>query len=129
MRENHALGRAGKPRPAKTLSARTASQTTVRTVLSSVAARWRSLQEARRGAWAASAKAARNIPRLGQSGSLSGFLLFTKIDCTLAQFGQEQVDARQQFVLVLSERQPIAWLMVSPCEPERSARLLAALRG
>ncbi len=65
---------------------------TVRTVLSSVAARWPSLQEAERGAWAASAKLARNIPRLGQSGSLSGFLLFTKIACTLAQFGQ--VDSR-----------------------------------
>ena len=31
--------------------------------------------------------------RLGQSGALSGFLLFTKINCTLAQFGQAQVDA------------------------------------
>jgi hypothetical protein len=30
---------------------------------------------------------------LGQSGTLSGFLLFTKINCTLAQFGQTQVDA------------------------------------
>jgi hypothetical protein len=29
---------------------------------------------------------------LGQSGILSGFLLFTRINCTLAQFGQEQVD-------------------------------------
>jgi hypothetical protein len=30
---------------------------------------------------------------LGQSGALSGFLLFTKINCTLAQFGQTQLDA------------------------------------
>ena len=32
-------------------------------------------------------------PRLNQDGPLSGFLLFTKINCTLAQLGQAQVDA------------------------------------
>jgi hypothetical protein len=31
--------------------------------------------------------------RLGQSGPLTGQQLFNKINCTLAQFGQEQVDA------------------------------------
>ena len=41
----------------------------------------------------AAAKEAKSNSRLGQSGPLSGFLLFTKINCTLAQFGQEQVDA------------------------------------
>ena len=41
----------------------------------------------------AAAKEAKSNSRLGQSGALSGFLLFTKINCTLAQFGQEQVDA------------------------------------
>jgi hypothetical protein len=30
---------------------------------------------------------------LGQNGALTGFLLFTKINCTLAQFGQDQVTA------------------------------------
>jgi hypothetical protein len=39
------------------------------------------------------AKEANSNSRLGQSGSLSGFLLFTKINCTLAQFGEAQVDA------------------------------------
>ena len=62
-------------------------------ILSRVAARWRALTEAQRAAWVAAAKEARSNPRLGQSGTLSGFLLFTKINCTLAQFGQEQVDA------------------------------------
>ena len=36
----------------------------------------------------------------GQNGALSGFQLFTKINCTLAQFGQDQVDTpplRPQF--------------------------------
>ena len=41
----------------------------------------------------AAAKEAKSNPRLGQNGTLSGFLLFTKINCTLAQFGQDQVDA------------------------------------
>ena len=38
--------------------------------------------------------------RLGQSGALSGFQLFAKLNCTLVRFGQPQVDApteRPQF--------------------------------
>ena len=35
----------------------------------------------------------KSTSRLGQSGALSGFLLFTKINCTLVQFGEAQVDA------------------------------------
>jgi hypothetical protein len=72
---------------------RTPSQMSVRSILSQVAARWRALQEAQRVAWVAAAKEAKSNTRLGQSGPLSGFLLFSKINCTLAQFGQEQVDA------------------------------------
>ena len=72
---------------------RTASQMTVRTILSRVAARWRVLQEAQRAAWMAAAKEAKSTTRLGQNGTLSGFQLFAKINCTLAQFGQDQVDA------------------------------------
>ena len=79
---------------------RTASQMTVRTILSRVAARWRVLQEAQRAAWMAAAKEAKSTTRLGQNGTLSGFQLFAKINCTLAQFGQDQVDTpslRPQF--------------------------------
>jgi hypothetical protein len=72
---------------------RTASQMSVRTILSRVAARWRVLQEAQRAAWMAAAKEAKSNTRLGQNGTLSGFLLFAKINCTLAQFGEDQVDA------------------------------------
>ena len=39
------------------------------------------------------AKEAMSNTRLDQNGPLSGFLFFSKINCTLAQFGQEQVDA------------------------------------
>ena len=72
----------------------------VRDNLSRVAARWRALTETQRAAWMAAASAVKSTSRLGQSGTLSGFQLFTKINCTLAQFGQDQVDApplRPQF--------------------------------
>jgi hypothetical protein len=72
---------------------RTAAQMGVRSRLGRVAASWRALQEVQRAAWMAAAKEAKSNSRLGQSGALSGFQLFAKINCTLAQFGQEQVDA------------------------------------
>ena len=73
---------------------------TTRGILTKVSARWRALQEPQRAAWMAAAKEAKSNSRLGQSDTLSGFLLFTKINCTLAKFGQDQVDAppaRPQF--------------------------------
>ena len=72
---------------------RTLPQMTVRDNLSRVAARWRALQETQRAAWMAAAKETMSNPRLNQSGNLTGFLLFTKINCTLTQFGQDEVDA------------------------------------
>ena len=42
----------------------------------------------------------KSTSRLGQSGALSGFQLFTKINCTLVQFGQTAVETpplRPQF--------------------------------
>jgi hypothetical protein len=82
---SRATGRVANPR--------TPSQMTVRDNLSHVSARWRALEEIQRAAWMAAAKDTMSNPRLNQSGSLSGFQLFTKINCALAQFGQEQVDA------------------------------------
>src|SRR5450759_232873 len=79
---------------------RTPSQMEVRITLSRVAARWRALAEVQRTAWMAAAKDAKSNSRLSQSGSLSGFQLFVKINCTLSQFGEAQVDAppeRPQF--------------------------------
>ena len=79
---------------------RTASQMSVRAILTSVATAWRGLQESQRAAWTAAASGVSSVSRLGQSGPLTGQQLFNKINCTLAQFGQEQVDAppaRPQF--------------------------------
>ena len=79
---------------------RTVAQTSVRGILSRVAAAWRGLQESQRAAWTAAASGVNSASRLGQSGPLTGLQLFNKINCTLAQFGQEQVvapPARPQF--------------------------------
>jgi len=72
---------------------RTVAQTGVRGILSRVAAAWRGLQESQRAAWTAAGSGVNSASRLGQSGPLTGLQLFNKINCTLAQFGQEQVDA------------------------------------
>jgi hypothetical protein len=72
---------------------RTPAQMGVRNILKRVSASWRALQEVQRAAWMAAAKEAKSNSRLGQNGALTGFLLFTKINCTLAQFGQDQVTA------------------------------------
>ncbi len=68
---------------------RTPAQLAVRAKMSRVSARWRALTEARRAAWCETATGVPSNTRLGQSGPLSGFLFFTKINCTLAQFGQD----------------------------------------
>src|ERR1035441_5739987 len=63
---------------------RSAAQMGVRNILKRVSASSRALQEAQRAAWMAAAKETKSNSRLGQNGALSGFLLFTKINCTLA---------------------------------------------
>jgi hypothetical protein len=89
---SRAAGRVANPR--------TPAQVAVRDTMERVSAAWRALTELQRVAWMAAAKETMSNPRLNQSGSLSGFLLFTKINCTLVQFGQPQVvapPARPQF--------------------------------
>jgi hypothetical protein len=66
-------------------------QMSVRAILTRVSARWRSLQESQRSAWRMAASGVQSANRLG-SGPLTGGQLFQKINCTLVQFGQDQVD-------------------------------------
>ena len=106
---------------------RSPAQMGIRATLTKVSARWRALLETQRAAWVAAAKEAKSNSRLGQSGSLSGFLLFTKINCTLAQFGQEQVDAppaRPQFpdlapqnLVITNTAGAIALKLTCPSDP------------
>ena len=70
---------------------RTDAQMTIRDNLTRVAGKWRKLTETQRAEWMAAASAVKSTSRLGQNGALSGFQLFTKINCTLARFGQDQV--------------------------------------
>jgi hypothetical protein len=76
---------------------RTASQMDVRRALGNVTARWRTLTEDQRNAWRTAAKAKNTVPRLGQSGPLTGSQLFTKINCSLAALGLDQVTAPPAF--------------------------------
>ena len=76
---------------------RTDAQMDVRRTLGNVTARWRTLTEPQRNAWRVAAQLKNTVPRLGQSGALTGAQLFTKINCSLATLGGEQVDAPPSF--------------------------------
>ena len=52
---------------------------------------WRTPTDAQRAAWNAAARGARTRPRLNQSGVLTGYLLFVKINCNRAIVGQPLV--------------------------------------
>jgi len=68
---------------------RSPAQLRVRSAFGRVAARWRVLTEGQRASWAVPARDVYSRPRLAQSGRLSGYLLFIKINSTLAYQGQE----------------------------------------
>jgi hypothetical protein len=76
---------------------RTEAQMGVRRALGNITARWRTLTEPQRNAWRAAAQAKHTVPRLGQSGPLTGSQLFTKINCSLATLGAEQADTPPSF--------------------------------
>ena len=100
-------------------------------ILTKVSARWRTLLETQRATWMAAAKEAKSNSRLGQSGTLSGFQLFTKINCALAQFGQTLVDAppdRPQFpdlaaqnLVITNTAGVIALRLTCPTDPGENA--------
>jgi hypothetical protein len=71
---------------------RTPAQVAVRGVFGGVSARWRTLREEERLIWCAAAKRKRSRVRLRQSGPLSGFLYFVKVNVALANRGVAQVD-------------------------------------
>jgi len=59
-------------------------QVSRREALGRAAALWRSLTEQQREAWKAAAGGSHTRSRLNQSGALSGYLLFVRINCNLA---------------------------------------------
>ena len=66
---------------------RTQTQVSRRMALRRAAYLWGKLTDSQRAAWAAVAHGARTRRRLNQSGALSGYLLFVKINCNLASLG------------------------------------------
>ena len=65
----------------------TDAQLRIRSFLRSVASQWRGLTQEQRNAWTAEASAHQSKARLGQSGTLTGFQLYAKINCSLLNIG------------------------------------------
>ncbi|MGO8927418.1 MAG: hypothetical protein ACLQU3_11080 [Limisphaerales bacterium] len=70
---------------------RSPAQLRIRSAFGRVVSRWSTLTEDQRGVWAAATDGVYSRPRLGQSGRLTGYLLFIKINSTLAYQGQALV--------------------------------------
>jgi hypothetical protein len=87
-------GRNGQVRRAFVVPAnpRTIYQTEVRGNLTTVGHRFKTLTTSQQDAWDTAGRRYQTRSRLGQSGPMTGYQLFAKINCTLAQFGQDQVD-------------------------------------
>ena len=70
----------------------TDAQMRVRSFLRSVASKWSStLTQAQRDAWTAEAVQHQSKGRMGQSGPLTGFQLYAKINCSLLVIGADEV--------------------------------------
>ena len=72
---------------------RTASQLAVRAAWTNSATAYDLLSQAQQNAWATTAATYQSRPSLGQSGPLTGFQLFQKINAMLRQIGQDPVDS------------------------------------
>jgi hypothetical protein len=66
---------------------RTDAQMRVRNFLANVASQWSALSQAQRDAWTTAGKQHQSKSRLGRSGPLSGFQLYSKINCSLLNIG------------------------------------------
>ena len=98
----------------------TPAQMTIRRILRKVSARWRALQQTQRAAWIAAAQNFKTRSRVGENGPLTGAQLFNKINCTLALFGQEQVDApppAPQNLVITNISGTIALKLTCPTSP------------
>ena len=71
----------------------TDAQLRIRGFLRSVASTWSTLTQDQRNAWAAEASQHQSKARLGQSGPLTGFQLYAKINCSLLNIGSAVVSA------------------------------------
>ena len=65
----------------------------VRSLLAQQARRFDSLTDTQQNAWGVAAKDYQSTPTLGQSGRLTGFQLFARVNCKLGFLGLDTVDA------------------------------------
>jgi hypothetical protein len=88
-------GRTGQIRRAWVVPAnpRSANQLVIRSQLGSQASAWRQLTAAQQDAWIAAAAGCQTKSSLGQSGTLTGLQLFTKINCSLLAIGEAPLTA------------------------------------
>jgi hypothetical protein len=63
------------------------AQERIRSIFAFVVALWRNLNEEQRAAWGAAGKGTSSQPKLSQSGKLPGYVLFMKLNTTLAYQG------------------------------------------
>ena len=70
----------------------TAYQQTARAILTGRATRFRTLTSSQIDAWDNAARKCQTKCRLGQSGPMTGFQLFSKLNATLVMFGQDEID-------------------------------------
>jgi hypothetical protein len=71
---------------------RTAYQVNVRATLTGQAQRFRTLTEAQQDAWDNAGRRYQSRSRMGQSGPLTGFQLFTKLNAVLVMMGVDAID-------------------------------------
>ena len=72
---------------------RSGAQQVIRQNLATQAAAYDQLSDAQQEAWIAAAAQIQSKPSLGQSGPLTGFQLFTKVNCALLAIGAPTVNA------------------------------------
>ena len=72
---------------------RSGAQQVIRQNLATQAAAYDQLNDAQQAAWIAAAAQIQSKPSLGQSGPLTGFQLFTKVNCALLAIGAPTVNA------------------------------------
>jgi hypothetical protein len=90
---------------------RSPAQLRIRSAFGRVVSRWRGLADDQRAAWAAATEGVQSRSRLGQSGRLSGYLLFIKTNSALAYQDQPLVDAPTERVRF--DANPVGALVVT----------------
>ena len=115
---------------------RTDRQMAVRSVLAQQARRFDALTDDQQNAWNTAGASFRSRPTLGQSGPLTGFQLFTRINCKLALLGQDPVDVpptapqfpsvAPQNLLITNTSGVIAVKLTCPTDPGANTVLRAS---